>query len=315
MTSEHDVPAQLTFPGTTTPPKYQSEFLRFMNPLLDVAREKGGEVRPGEIYDTVADRVGLSEQARTAALKNGTPRFKNQIAWARSFLVQTGFMDSPAAGVWGLTEKGTGAHLDGPDIDAIYLKVQELRALAKAASTAGTIVKDDEDETVAPSAQASVHSNHKAILVQLIGKMTHAGFEEFCAELLRHAKVDEVQTTVPVKDGGIDGYGRLRINTFVSLPIAFQAKKYDGSGQKISSEEIQKFRGAMGSHIAKGIFFTTTTFTDDARKEAKAPGKTEIELIDLDRIIEICEEYKIGLKKEEIFVPVQSFFENVLFHK
>ena len=99
------------------------------------------------------------------------------------------------------------------------------------------------------------------------------------------------------------------MNEFVTQPIAFQAKKFDGSGRKVSSEEIQRFRGAIGSHIAKGIFFTTTTFTADAISEAKAPGKVEIELVDLDRILEICERQKIGLSEQTILVTDPSFFE------
>jgi hypothetical protein len=31
------------FPGVKTPPKYEGAFLRFMNPLLDAMREKGGQ--------------------------------------------------------------------------------------------------------------------------------------------------------------------------------------------------------------------------------------------------------------------------------
>jgi hypothetical protein len=31
------------FPGVKTPPKYEAAFLRFMNPLLDAMREKGGQ--------------------------------------------------------------------------------------------------------------------------------------------------------------------------------------------------------------------------------------------------------------------------------
>jgi restriction system protein len=77
----------------------------------------------------------------------------------------------------------------------------------------------------------------------------------------------------------------------------------------VSSEEIQRFRGAIGGHIAKGIFFTTTTFSEDAKREAKAAGRTEIELVDLDRILEICESYMIGLSEEKILVPEPSFFE------
>ena len=168
---------------------------------------------------------------------------------------------------------------------------------------------DGDDEVIAPSPQTSPYSDHRPALIALIGTMTPAGFEDFCSELLSRVGVEDVRTTSYSKDGGIDGIGRLRMNEFVTQPIAFQAKKFDGSGRKVSSEEIQRFRGAIGSHIAKGIFFTTTTFTADATNEAKAPGKVEIELVDLDRILEICERQKIGLSEQTILVTDPSFFE------
>jgi restriction system protein len=311
MSIQNDTPT-----GAKTPPKYQSEFLRFMNPLLDVLREKGGQARPKEIYDVIAHRLNLSDEARAATLKNGTLKFENQIAWARSYLVQTGYLDSPSHGVWRVTDKGKNAHLDGPDIDSIFLQVQELKTLAKAGEEAEEpVTKEDGDEAIAPSPQTSPYSNHRVALIQLIAKMTNGGFEEFCSVLLSREGVENVQTTPYVKDGGIDGTGRLRINEFVSQPIVFQAKKYDVSGRKVTSQEIQSFRGAIGSNIAKGIFFTTTTFTDDAKKEARALGKVEIELVDLDRILEICERRLIGLTKQEVFIPDPSFFESSPFHK
>ncbi|MBW4035709.1 MAG: hypothetical protein HIU90_09585 [Proteobacteria bacterium] len=292
-----------------------------MNPLLDAMREKGGQARPREIYDTIAHRLNLSEEERTVTNKNGYPRFENQIAWARSYLVKTGYLDSPSRGVWRLTDKGKEAYLDGPDIDLIWQRVMEMNALAKAkiGSDEGVAqgvvfdrqpsLKDEEDEVIAPSPQTSPYSDHRAALVTLIGSMTPAGFEDFCSELLARVGVEDVQTTRYSKDGGIDGTGLLRINEFVSQPIAFQAKKFDGSGRKVSSEEIQRFRGAIGGHIAKGIFFTTTTFSEDGRREARAPGKVEIELVDLDRILEICETYEIGLIEQKILVTEPSFFE------
>jgi restriction system protein len=307
------------FPGVTTPPKYESEFLRFMNPLLDAMRKKGGQARPREIYDEIAQRLNLSEEERTVTNKNGYPRFENQIAWARSYLVKTGYLDSPSHGIWRLTDKGKEAQLDGPDIDSIFRRVQEMNTLAKAGTEPETTAesapenepstKVEEDEAIAPSPQTSPYSNHRPALITLLGSMTPAGFEEFCSELLARVEVEDVQTTRYAKDGGIDGTGRLRINEFVSLPIAFQAKKFDGSGRKVSSEEIQRFRGALGGHIAKGIFFTTTTFSEDARREAKARGKVEIELVDLDRILEICETNQIGLTEQKILVIDASFFE------
>ena len=68
-------------------------------------------------------------------------------------------------------------------------------------------------------------------------------------------------------------------------------RNWTGRGRKVSSEEIQRFRSAIGGRVAKGIFFTTTTFSEDAKREAKVAGKVEIELVDLDRILEICESY------------------------
>ena len=111
------------FPGVKTPPEYESEFLRFMNPLLDALREKGGQARPREIYDAIAQRLNLSEEQRTATVKSGAVKFENQIAWARSYLVKTGYLDSPSRGIWRLTDKGKEARLDGPDIDSIFQRV------------------------------------------------------------------------------------------------------------------------------------------------------------------------------------------------
>ena len=64
------------FPGVKTPPKYEGVFLRFMNPLLDAMREKGGQARPREIYDTIAQNLNLSDEERTVTNKNGYPKIR-----------------------------------------------------------------------------------------------------------------------------------------------------------------------------------------------------------------------------------------------
>jgi restriction system protein len=159
------------FPGVKTPPKYEAAFLRFMNPLLDAMREKGGQARTREIYDAVAQRLNLSEEERTVTNKNGYPRFENQIAWARSYLVKTGYLDSFSRGIWRLTDKGKEAHLDGPDINSIFRRVMEMNTLAKAGKETETTAesapenepstRDEEDEVIAPSPQTSPYSDHR----------------------------------------------------------------------------------------------------------------------------------------------------------
>ena len=63
------MPPSAKFKGLKNPPKYQSEFLRFMNPLLDVLRDKGGQARQRDIYDVIADRMNLTEEERSARNK------------------------------------------------------------------------------------------------------------------------------------------------------------------------------------------------------------------------------------------------------
>ena len=152
------------------------------------------------------------------------------------------------------------------------------------------------------------YNDHRPGLVRLIEGIEPEPFEEFCSELLSLTGVEDVRTTRYSRDGGIDGTGRLRSNEFVTVTIAFQAKKLDGLGRKVSSEEIQRFRGAMDGNIEKGIFFTTTSFSEDAKKEARCPGKVEIELVDMERILEICENHGVGLSEQKILVPDLEFF-------
>lgn len=47
------------------------------------------------------------------------------------------------------------------------------------------------------------------------------GFERICQRLLREAGFQEVKVTVKSSDGGIDGYGILEVNPFVSFNVLF----------------------------------------------------------------------------------------------
>lgn len=289
----------------------------FFQPLLEALKQLGGQARPKEVYAKVASNLKISDDKREVRIKSGMSRFDNQIAWARSYLAKTGYIDSPAYGVWRLTDKGNNANIDKAEAFTIVQRIVKLTTLARkgqAPLNNGNIEFDqeniqDNDDDIAPSPETSSYSDHRRVLLNLIYSMSPKGFEHFCGEILSRTGVEDVNITRYAKDGGIDGIGRLRINEFVTHIVAFQAKKYDGNGTKIGSSDIQKFRGAIDRSISRGIFFTTTFFTDDAKKEASRPEMLEIELVDIDRILEICEKYMIGLTREEILVPQVEMFE------
>ena len=80
-------------------------------------------------------------------------------------------------------------------------------------------------------------------------------------------------------DNGIDGLikeDRLGLDV-----IYVQAKRWTGA---VGSPELQKFAGSLEYHrAAKGVFITTSTFTQDAKRFAAGIGK-RIVLVDGDML-------------------------------
>ena len=83
-----------------------SQFLRFYLPVIETLRELGGSGTSSEVVDKVIEKLKITEEEQKETLKSGAQRIKNQIAWARSYLVQNGYIDSSQRGIWSLTNKG-----------------------------------------------------------------------------------------------------------------------------------------------------------------------------------------------------------------
>ncbi len=86
--------------------KKESEFLKWMGPLLNALRELGGSGRPREVSSLIAERNNLRPDKLEETTKSGQTRFHNQVAWARQYLVWEGLLDGSKHGVWALSPKG-----------------------------------------------------------------------------------------------------------------------------------------------------------------------------------------------------------------
>lgn len=76
-------------------------------PLLHLIHDMGGQVKPNDIYEKLADYFGLNEKERNEMQPSGlSKKFDNRVQWTRLFLCQQGFIDRSTRGVWKLTEKG-----------------------------------------------------------------------------------------------------------------------------------------------------------------------------------------------------------------
>jgi len=103
-------------------------------------------------------------------------------------------------------------------------------------------------------------------------------FEDFVAEYLRALGYQQVRRTGGAGDLGVD----IRCQDEAGRLVAVQCKRYK-IDVKITSPDIQKFYGMVIHHNAsKGIFVTTSSYTQPARNLARS---RDIELIDGTRIL------------------------------
>src|SRR5262245_21306939 len=101
----------MTLANKETRKRERAKFVRFFGPILDALRELGGSGTPTEVTTTIAKRLKIPEKEQNELLKSGTPRFANQVAWARNYLKLEGYIDSSKKGVWVLTDAGRKAKL------------------------------------------------------------------------------------------------------------------------------------------------------------------------------------------------------------
>ena len=279
----------------------QQAFLKYWIPLIDVLKELGGSGKLTEVTDLVIEKLNISEKEQAATLKSGSSRVRNQIAWARMYLVKSGFMDSSQRGVWNLTEKGLKSSLTYEDVFNIFKEVQ-------AGYKNNIEQKKQKNENFIPEKDDSLieSSDYQAELLSLLQSLPPSGFERLCQRLLREAGFEQVTVTGKTNDGGIDGHGIFQENTFVSSRVLFQCKRYKGS---VSASQIRDFRGAMIGRADKGIIITTGSFTKEAKQEAHRVLPL-IEMVDGDKLINLFEKLELGLKPKKDYGLDYDFFEN-----
>lgn len=258
----------------------------YIVPVMQALDDLGGSGRVAEVRQWIAERLELTDEELDAELPSGGSRFHNQVHWARFYLAKAGYVESSSRGVWRLTEKGRETSTLSPD--------------AVVAVCRGQFAKRE------PEAVAATDPHRERVLDRL-RQLTPEAFERFCRLLLRESGFEQVEVTGRSGDGGIDGIGLLQVNPLVSFKVLFQSKRYQGS---VGPDKVRDFRGAMQGRADKGIIITTGTFTTDAKREAVRDGVPPIELVDREKLVDMMEQLRLGLRPVETFEIDEGFFDN-----
>lgn len=140
----------------------------------------------------------------------------------------------------------------------------------------------------------------KQQMLRELKKMTPQAFEEFGRDLLAHYGFEDTEVTRVYKDGGIDGYGRLKVG-LAHLNVSFQCKRW--TNKTIQRPEIDRFRGASQGPYQQGIFFTTSKFSPGAIAASIQLGSIPIVMIDGLAIVDMMIEKKIRIESTPMDVP------------
>jgi restriction system protein len=281
--------------------KGQTEFVQWMGPLLDCLRAVGGSARPKEVSNWIARELNLPPELTEATIKSGANRFHNQVQWARQYLVWEGLLDDSKRGIWTLSPLGWKIRVDDDAARNIFLeRVKTSQALRKQNAVDDVLPVPETADAVSPEEAQELD------LLAVLKALPPYGFELICGRLLREHGFEDVDVTQRSRDGGIDGYGLLRLSPFVSLRVAFQAKRYK---DVVSRSAVGEFRNALLGRAEKGVFITTGRFTVDAESEASRDGVIPIELIDGEQLVQLFQDAGIGVKPKTVYEIDHAFFD------
>ncbi len=283
------------------------KFIQYFQPVLEGLRDLGSSAKPREVYAWIAERQTIPKDEIEGTTKGGQSKFENKIGWARFYLAKGGMIDTEQRGVWVLTEKGRKTNLSHDEAYTLFKSIHG--GFVREDGEIGEVETEKSvDQADASAPDEKTYLNQDAVqeeLVLLLRGITDKGFEELCARLLRHIGFENLKVTGQTGDHGIDGEGFLLINRFVRIKVMFQCKRYTGT---VGEKEIRDFRGAIQGRAERGIFLTTGTFTKRAREEAARENAVAIEVVDIDRLLELLIEESLGVKETKALTIDRDFF-------
>ena len=119
----------------------KAEFLKWFMPLLQALRDLGGSATPADARKKIIENEHLSDEiVNETRGKTNVNKFENEVAFARNYLVEAGYIDKSVRGVWTLTEAGKSVKLTAEMASDIFKKI------VSGAKSMKTNDSDDEQE-------------------------------------------------------------------------------------------------------------------------------------------------------------------------
>jgi restriction system protein len=280
-----------------------------MLPLLKFASDEKIHTLP-EAVAYIASLFNLTEEEKKQMLPSGTQTIIfNRVGWAKTYLKKAGLLEDPKRATFRITKRGIDLLKENPpEINTKYLtRYEEFVAFQNNKSEKNkNVISEETQSNITPeeSIEFGFQKLKDSVSEDIINKIKECSsnfFEKLVVELLVKMGYggtlkEAGQVLGKSGDGGIDGI--IKEDKLGLDVIYIQAKRWENV---VGRPEIQKFAGALlGQKAKKGIFITTSWFTNEALDFVKNLD-SKIVLIDGEMLTDLMIEYNLGVSTYKIY--------------
>lgn len=288
------------------------DFQTLMLPLLKITAK--GELGISDSVERLAQEFKLTEQETQVMIPSGADyTFRNRVRWSKTYLGKAGLLEPTRRGYFRITDRGRKILDRNPKrIDIKFLsQFDEFKDFRRAEKGSGETTESENVARVVQSATQTpdelirgIHQEiqntlRKELLDRILGS-SPSFFEKVIISLLLGmgyggSRDDAGRAIGKSGDGGLDGV--IDEDTLGLDRVYIQAKRYKPD-HPISEPEVRAFAGSLqGAKANKGVFVTTSYFTEPAKRFAeKVPGR--IVLIDGIELAGLMVKYNVGTRVE-----------------
>lgn len=296
------------------------DFQKIMYPLLEVLKDDR-VYSTEQIVEILRVHFMLSIDDMKVRVPNGKQSlFRNRIDWALNNLLQAGLIVSLLKGYYQITEEGKNVLYQEKDTvmgTAFLRKFEQFKAWktmfeedTDSSKPIETEMEKETPEVIIGKAIVMLYQSLKFELLQSIKNKPISFFEYFIIELLRkigYKGIDSSNFEVIGKQEKEGLEGILYQDELCIEKIYVQAKKWE---MEVTSKDVRNFIGALNlKGTNKAVFITTSTFSPEAKAEAKQNPLHKIILIDSDQLMQLAIRHNVGIQTKQI-VEIKGIDEN-----
>ncbi len=265
--------------------------------------------------ESLAVTLQLSEVDLKKRLPSGLQStFSNRMNWAATYLKKAGLLEPTRRGFYQITSRGRELLAQNPPEITVKL-LRQYPEFVEFKNLKGTRSGKDQTDVmtneITPSealerAYDNIRGELANNLLSMLKQTSPSFFERIVVELLVRmgyggSRSDAGQAIGKTGDGGIDGIIK---EDKLGLDVVYvQAKRWDN--HSVGRPDVMQFAGALqAQHANKGIFITTSRFTQEAREYVAQIG-SKIVLIDGEYLCQLMIEYDIGVSVVSVY-PVKK---------